>query len=80
MPIAGRRSILLHTKFDGVRQLVRTRRRPNSATDAAHAADYIAGLLSLHQGADALRVAVASADEAYLLHDVVVVKFDVNQS
>lgn len=75
----GRCSILVQTLFDGVRQLVGARCRPYSATNAAHSADYVTGVLSLHQRADALCVAVASADEAHILHDVVVVDFDVNQ-
>ena len=60
-------------------ELVGTRRALHAAADAVEATDDVVDLLAAHQLADALQVTVASAQEEYLLDDVVLVGCHVNQ-
>ena len=65
--------------FQRATELVGTGRALGTAADAVELADDIIDVLSAHQLADALQIAVAATQEEHLLDDVVLIDGDVNQ-
>ena len=65
--------------LEGAAELVGAGGRLRATADAIDALDDIVNLLTSNQLADALQIAIATAQEEYLLDDVVLVGSDVYQ-
>ena len=77
--VIRRKTLFLFQLFQSAAELVGARGGLPATADAVEFADDIVNLLTHHQGADALQVAVAALDEIHLLDDIIIVSRHVNQ-
>ena len=65
--------------FESAAQLIRARGALGTAADAVDLRNHIVDLLSTHQLADSLEVAITTSKEEHLLYHVILIGSHVNQ-